>query len=262
MTRSTASSRARLSMSCALLRAVRSAASLRTFARSAPVKPGVLRARTSRLTLAESGLPFPCTSRILLAALETGSVDADLTVEATGTQECGVEHVGAVGRRDEDDVGLDVKAVHLDQELVEGLLAFVVAAADAGAAVAADGIDLVDEDDGRAVLLGLLEEVADAARAHADEHLDEVGTGDREEGHSGLAGDGSGQQGLAGAGRAVQQHALRDAGADGLELGRLLEEVLDLFELLDGLVGTGDVAERDLRGPPCCSASRGTCRTA
>jgi hypothetical protein len=35
-------------------------------------------------------------------------------------------------------------------------------------------VDLVHEDDAGRVLLGLLEEVADAAGADTDEHLDEV----------------------------------------------------------------------------------------
>ena len=95
-------------------------------------------------------------------------------------------------------------------------------------------------------LLGLVEEVAHAARADADEHLDEVRARDRVERHARLAGDGAGEQGLAGSGRAVQQHALRDAGADRLELRRVLQEVLDLLHLLDRLVGAGDVVEGDL----------------
>ena len=98
----------------------------------------------------------------LLAALEVGGVDADLAVEAARAQQRRVEDVGAVRRRDEDDVGLRVEAVHLDEQLVEGLLALVVPAAESGAAVTADGVDLVDEDDGRGVLLGLVEEVANA----------------------------------------------------------------------------------------------------
>ena len=183
----------------------------------------------------------------LVAAVEVGGVDADLAVEAARAQQRRVEHVGAVGRRDQDDAAAHVEAVHLDQQLVEGLLALVVAAAHAGAAVATDGVDLVDEDDGRGVLLGLLEQVAHAAGADADEHLDEVRAGDRVERHARLAGDGAGEQGLAGAGRAVQQDALGDPGADGLELRGLLEELLDLAELLDRLVAAGDVGERRLR---------------
>ena len=59
----------------------------------------------------------------------------------------------------------DLEAVHLDEQLVQRLLALVVAAAEAGAAMAADGVNLVDEDDAGRVLLALLEQVAHAADA-------------------------------------------------------------------------------------------------
>ena len=157
-----------------------------------------------------------------MAAVQVGALDGDLPVEAARAQQRRVEDVGPVGRGDEDHAALDVEAVHLDEQLVERLLALVVAAAEAGAAVPADGVDLVDEDDGRGVGLGLLEQVADAGGADADEHLDEVRAGDRVERHAGLAGDGARQQRLAGAGRAVEQDALGDLGADRLELGGLL----------------------------------------
>ena len=172
----------------------------------------------------------------LRAALAVRAVDGDLAVEAAGAQQGGIEDVGPVGGRDHDDVVLGLEAVHLDQELVERLLALVVAAAEAGAAMAADGVDLVHEDDAGRVLLGLLEEVAHAGGADADEHLDEVRAGDREERHARLTRDGAGEQRLAGAGRPVEQHALRDPGAERLELLRVLEELLDLVQLLDRLV--------------------------
>ena len=164
-----------------------------------------------------------------LAALEVGTVDDDLTVEATRTQQRGVEDVGAVGGREQDHTLLLVEAVHLDEQLVERLLALVVPTAEAGAAVTADGVDLVDEDDRGRRGLRLLEEVAHARRADADEHLDEVGAADREERHARLAGDRLGEQRLAGARRAEEQHALRDLRAHLLELRRRLEELLDLL---------------------------------
>ena len=95
-------------------------------------------------------------------------------------------------------------------------------------ALATDGVDFVDEDDGRRRFLGLLEQVAHAGSAHTDEHLDEVGTGDAEEGHAGLASDGARQKRLARARRADQQHATRNLGAHGLVLRGVLQEVLDL----------------------------------
>src|SRR5690606_1476355 len=160
----------------------------------------------------------------------------------------GVEDVRAVRGGDEDHAALDVEAVHLDQQLVQGLLALVVSTAETGTAVAADGVDLVDEDDRGRVGLGLLEQVTDPGGTDTDEHLDEVGTGARVEGDARLARDGPREQGLARAGRTVEQHALGNLGADGLELRRLLQELLDLVEFLHGLLGARDVGERRLRG--------------
>ncbi len=184
----------------------------------------------------------------LVPAAEVGGLDGDLPVEAAGTQQRRVEHVGPVGGRDQDHAAAYVEPVHLHQQLVEGLLPLVVTAAHAGPAVPADGVDLVDEHDRRRVLLGLLEQVANPGGADTDEHLHEVGPGDGEERHAGLAGDRPGQQGLAGAGWAVEQHALGDLGPDRLELRRLGQELLDLLQLLDGLLAAGHVLEGRLGG--------------
>src|SRR5213075_1272344 len=111
-----------------------------------------------------------------------------------------VEDVWPVGGRDQNDVVLQLEPVHLDEELVQSLLALVMATAEARATVTADGVDLVHEDDARRRLLGLLEQVAHARGADADEHLDEVGAGDREEGNAGLAGNRAREERLARAG--------------------------------------------------------------
>ena len=190
-----------------------------------------------------SGLPLVWTLRIATRPFMSGPVEDDLAVEAAGPQERRVEDVGAVRGGDDDHVRVRVEAVHLDEDLVEGLLALVVRAAEAGAALAADRVDLVDEDDARRVALGLVEQVADAAGADADEHLDELRAGDREERHAGLAGDGPGHQRLAGARRAHQQHAARDARAERVELLGVLQELDDFLELGLGLVDAGDVGE-------------------
>ena len=181
----------------------------------------------------------------LLAADDVGVRHHDLTVEAARTQQRGIENVGAVRRRDEDDALIGLEAVHLDQQLVQRLLALVIAAAETGAAMTADRVDFVDEDDAGRVLLRLLEHVAHAARADADEHLDEVGTRDGEERHIRFAGDGAGEQRLAGAGRADEQHALRNASAETLELRRVAQEFDDLFKIVLRLVDAGDVLEGD-----------------
>ncbi len=210
-------------------------------------EPGGLAGQVVDVDLLRQRLAASVDLEDLRPSLPVRTVHDDLPVEPARPQQRGVEDVRPVRGGDQDDVVLHLEPVHLDQQLVQRLLALVVTAAEAGAAVAADCVDLVHEDDAGRVLLGLLEEVPDARRADADEHLDEVGAGDREERHAGLAGDRAGKQRLAGAGRAVEQHALRDPGAERLELLRVLQELLDLLQFLDRLVDPRHVPERDLR---------------
>ncbi len=86
-----------------------------------------------------------------------------------------------------------------------------------------------------------------ASRRH-HEHLDEVGAGDGVERHAGLAGDGAREQGLTGSGGPYSSTPFGMRAPTALELRRVLQEVLDLLHLLDGLVGTGDIGEGDRRG--------------
>src|SRR5581483_3297095 len=181
-----------------------------------------------------------------LASLHVGAVDDDAAIEAARPQERRIEDVGTIGRGDEDHAFVRLEAVHLDEQLVQRLLALVVAAAEAGAAMTADGVDLVDEDDARRVLLALLEQIAHARGADADEHLDEVGSADGEEGDVGFARDRAREERLTRSGRAHQQDALRDASAELLELLRLLQELDDLLEFFLRFVDAGDVLEGDL----------------
>src|SRR4051812_7700113 len=159
-----------------------------------------------------------------LAALTVRALDGDMPVEAAGTAQRRVEDVGTVGGADDHDAAGDVEAVHLDEQLVEGLLALVGAAARAtGAALAAGGVELVDEHDGRGRGPDAREQVADTRGTDADEGLDELRTGDREERNLRLAGDGLGEKGLATSGRTEQQQALGRSGTERFVLARVLE---------------------------------------
>jgi len=178
-----------------------------------------------------------------LTSAQIGAIQHDAAVEAARAHQGRVEDVRAVGGGDDDHVGIGVKAVHLDQDLVQGLLALVVAAAQPGAAMPPNRVDLIDEDDARAVAFGLVEQVTHAAGAYADEHLHELGAGNAEEGDARFPGDGLGQEGLAGAGAAYQQHALGDARAKLDELLRLLQELDDFPELFLGFIHAGHIVE-------------------
>src|SRR5699024_6185143 len=111
---------------------------------------------------------------------KVGPRDHDPPVEPPRTEDRRVEDIRPVGRGDHDHALGGLEAVHLDQKLVERLLALIVPAAEAGAAVTPDRVDLIHEDDAWGLLFALFEEVAHARGAHADEHLDEIRARDTE----------------------------------------------------------------------------------
>ena len=82
-----------------------------------------------------------------------------------------------------------IEAIHLGQQLIERLLALVVAAKAAAIALLTNSIDLVDKDDARGLFLGLLKQVAHLGGATADEHLDELRTRNAKERNTSLAGN-------------------------------------------------------------------------
>ena len=180
----------------------------------------------------------------LFTAFDVGVRHLNLTVKAARAQKRGVENVGAVGRGNDDDAFVGLKAVHLDEKLVQRLLALVVAAAIADATRTAHGVDLVDEDDARRILFRLFKHIANAARAYTDEHFNEVGARDREERHTSLARNGAGQKRLTGARRADKKGALGDLTAKTREFLRVAKELDDFLKLFLGLVDARDIVKR------------------
>ena len=94
-----------------------------------------------------------------------------MAVKAAWAQQCWVEHVSPVGCRQDNHVCISLKAVHLYQNLVQRLLALVVTAAHARATLAPHSVNLINEDNGRRILLGLSKEVAYPACPHTNKHL-------------------------------------------------------------------------------------------
>jgi hypothetical protein len=182
------------------------------------------------------------------AAVAVGGLDGDPPIEPSGPQEGLIEDLRAVGRAEDDHVRVGLEPVHLSEDLVERLLALVVPAAEAADVARArppHGVELVDEHDRRRCLLGLLEEVAHAGCADADDRLHELGGGEREERRVRLAGHRARQKGLAGPGRPVEEDAAGDARAERAVALRPLEEVDDLDQFVLGLVDARDIFEGD-----------------
>ena len=110
-----------------------------------------------------------------------GRLQAEHAVEASRAKQGRVENVRPVGGRHHDQALVLLEPVHQHEELVQRLLAFLVHRAETGSAASADGVQLVDEDDGRLLCRCFFKRVPHAGRPHTDKHLDELRCGRVEE---------------------------------------------------------------------------------
>ena len=180
----------------------------------------------------------------LAAARLVGHADDDLAVEAAGAAERLVDRFGPVGRGDDDGVLPRLDAVEQGQQL--GDEALLGLAGDL-AALGRDRIDLVDEDDRRRALRRLLENLAQPPLALAIGRAHDLGPGDVEELGGAFVGDGAREQGLAGAGRAVEQHALGRIDAEPLEQLGMAQRKLDhLAQRVDRVAHAAEIVIGDV----------------
>jgi hypothetical protein len=171
------------------------------------------------------------------------AVNQHLSVKPSRTQQCGIEHLWAIGGSDQDYAGAGIKAIQLGEKLIKRLLLFIIAAERARHAAAPQGVQFVNEDNAGRRSSGLFEQISDPRSAHPDEHLDEFRARYGEEGNSGLAGDCSRQESLSGARRPDQQNAFGDTRAQATERFRIAQERDHFLEFGFRFVNAGHIAE-------------------
>ena len=87
-----------------------------------------------------------------LATKHLPSVQVDLvhrtylSVKATRSQQSSIKHIRSVGGCQHNDTGVALKAVHLCQQLVDGLLPLIIASTHASTSLSAHSINLINED--------------------------------------------------------------------------------------------------------------------
>ena len=193
------------------------------------------------------GLALRVHAQDCLAPLQIGSFNRNLSIKTARTQQSGIKNIGTVSRRNEDQIRGIIKAVHLDQQLVQSLVAFIGTAAISRTAVTTDRIDFIDKDNRGSNLLGAGYKITHTRSADTDIHLKEFRTCDGEEGSLGFTRDSLCQQGLTCSRRTVEQHTARNARTDLTELLGGNQELADFFKFLNGLVFTGHVSEGNVR---------------
>jgi len=177
----------------------------------------------------------------LLTATNIRQRHDHLAIETTRAHQGGIKHIRPVGRSDHDNAGIAFKAVHLNQHLVQGLFALVIAAAQTCATLTANRVNFVDEDDAWRTFLGLIEHVTHTRRAHADKHFHEVRTRNREERYFGLTGNRLGEQGFTCTRRADHQDAARHTAAQTLVFGWIAQIIHNFSHFGLGFIATGDI---------------------
>ena len=183
----------------------------------------------------------------LFTVAEFGEVDKDLAVETSGTEQCLVEHIDAVGRCKAYHTIVRLEAIHLGEHLVEGILSFVVRSQiRVATASTTHSVDLIDEDDTGCLLFGLFEKVANACGTHTYEHLHEVRTGNGEEGHVSFTRYCLRQKGLTCTRRTDKECTAWDLGAQfGVALW-ILQKLHNLLYLHFRFCQTGYILELDI----------------
>ena len=188
-------------------------------------------------------------SRVDLQDVETSLLiwwrELYLAIDATGSEQGRVQDVDAVGGHDNLDVLGGLEAVQLVEKFEHGALHFGISAAAGLDAGRPDGVNLVHEDDGGGVLASHDEQLSNHPRPFSDELLDQLGSGDPDEGALGVVSDGASKESLSSARRSVQQDTLGLCDAQGVKefrvFDRQLDDLLDLLNLFgqaaDHLVG-------------------------
>mmetsp|Transcript_28442 Transcript_28442/g.80059 ORF Transcript_28442/g.80059 Transcript_28442/m.80059 type:complete len:454 (-) Transcript_28442:148-1509(-) len=165
--------------------------------------------------------------------------DVDFSVEASETTEGRIDGIWTIGGSDDDDAGTLLQPIHQGQHLTDDTtLHFSVGLF----TLWCNGIDLVDEDDGRSVLLGLLEclaEVGLTLTGHLGHDLRSI---DEEKEGARLVGNGPRNEGLSASRWPVQEHTTWRFDSQGFEQGRVTQRELDHFTNLGHLLSaTADI---------------------
>ncbi|GMS79169.1 hypothetical protein PENTCL1PPCAC_1344, partial [Pristionchus entomophagus] len=180
--------------------------------------------------------------------LLVGQGELDLAIDATGTDQGGVQRLDPIRRHQHLDVSSRIESVQLVQQLEHRTLDLALSARVRVVSVGSYSVNLVDEDDRGRVLLRHAEQLAHHLRPVSEYLLDQLGSDDSEEGGRGLVGHCLCQQGLACARASVENHTLGRLDAHLLVVLWVRERELDrLLDLLNLLIESSDVGVRLLR---------------
>src|SRR3989344_5047433 len=176
-------------------------------------------------------LPFCMNLENCLALFDIRKIQNNSPVKPARAQERRVENIGTIGRRYDNDLISRLKTVHLNENLIERLLALVMPAAKTGTAMAPDCIDLIYKNNRRSGFLGRAKQITHTRSADTDKHLDKFRRTNMEKRNTSFSSNRAGKKSLSGTWRAHEENAARDPRANLKKFLRVFEKFNNLFEL-------------------------------
>ena len=183
----------------------------------------------------------------LFSAFFIRPVHEDVTIEPSRPEQRGIQNLGPVCGRHQDDAHIWVETVHLHQELVEGLFPFIMTPHGSEASGFSQGIQFIDENDAGRLLFGLHKKVPHPSRTETHEHLHKLRSAQAEERHAALSCNRLGQKSLPGSRWTYEQDPFWHFAAQFRKLRGLLEEFNHLHQFLFGFIHTGRVFKGDVQ---------------
>ena len=171
-------------------------------------------------------------------------------IEATRADGSRVQRLLVIRCSDHHDRLILLKAIHFCQDLIECGSARAALTLACASLARQYTVDLVDEDEAGLLFTRLSEKLLDASRAHAHEHLIEVGPRAENEIAPGFSRDRPCQQGFAGAWLSKQHDSLEELGALVLVKLWILDNLDDVLYLVFDLIDAFDIIQTlfDRRG--------------
>jgi hypothetical protein len=159
----------------------------------------------------------------LLSPSDIRLVNRDMSIESARSHQRWIQHIRSIRTGEHHHMLLGPETIHLDQQLIQRRLSFIIPAeSTALASRLSDRVDFIHKDDTRRVLFRVCEQVSNSGRADTDEHFDEFGTRDGEEGYLGFTGRRFGEQGFTRSWGTGENRASRDLGSEFFILERVL----------------------------------------
>src|SRR5215475_13420419 len=123
----------------------------------------------------------------LLTAIQIGPIYQHLTIKTARAEESRIQNFRPIRGREDAYSLARIETVHLDEQLIKCLLAFVVPSHErCGTARLTQSVEFIDEYDTGSHGLCLGKEVPHTRRPYPHNHLDKLRAADREERHLGL----------------------------------------------------------------------------